>query len=231
MKISYRLVDILLRYLSFVSFDWGAGTSAHFSQICNFLNRFQLEWLKMTHNGQFCHRSGLDWLKMANFGQFSTFPRFSPKKWLILTWNGQFHPIHNFPIFFHQIGSILAKSQNFGGGTLAKFSQICNFFNCLQPQWLKMTHNGQFCHRSGLDWLKMANLCQFSTFPRFSPKKQLRLTWLISPNSQLFQSFPTKAAHFWPNLKIFHLGGTSNFGHVKSAISKEAIGLITQLSM
>ena len=54
----------------------------------------------MTHNGQFCHQNGPDWLKMANFGQFSTFPIFSHKKWLRLTQNGQFHPIHNFSNLF-----------------------------------------------------------------------------------------------------------------------------------
>ena len=80
----------------------------------------------------------------------------------------------SFPI---QISSFLAKSQIGGGGTLAKFSQICNFLNCFQPQWLKMTHDGQFCHQSGSNWLKIANFGQFSTFPRFSPKKRLRLTW------------------------------------------------------
>ena len=131
----------------------------------------------------------------------------------------------------------MAKSQNFsffGGewGTLAKFSQICNFLNHFQlendPQWpilpqkwLGLAQNGQF-------W-SMFN------FSQVSPQKaaQIDLKWPISPDSQLFQSFPTKAAHFWQNLKIFHFlgGGTSNFVHVKSAISKEAVCLIAQLSI
>ena len=82
----------------------------------------------------------------------------------------------------------------------------------------------------GLKWQILVN---FQLFPGFPQKAtQIDSKWPISPDSQLFQSFPTKAAHFWQNLKIFHFwGGTSNFGHVKSAISKEAVGLMTQLSM
>ena len=78
----------------------GQGVTHQFSQICNFLNHFQLKWLKMTHNGQFCHSSGLVQPKMANFGQFSNFPIFSHKKQLRFTQNGQFHLIHNFSNLF-----------------------------------------------------------------------------------------------------------------------------------
>ena len=51
-------------------------------------------------------------------------------------------------------------------------------------------------------------LVNFQFIPGFPPKTaQINSKWPISPDSQLFQSFPTKAAHFWQNLKIFHLGG------------------------
>ena len=58
----------------------------------------------------------------------------------------------------------------------------------LQPKWLGLAQNGQF-----------------STFAIFSHKKaaQIDSEWPILPDSQLFQSFPTKAAHFLPNFKIF----------------------------
>ena len=39
-----------------------------------------------------------------------------------------------------------------------------------------MTHNGQFCQKSGLDWLQMANFGHFAGFPVLSPKMRLRLT-------------------------------------------------------
>ena len=38
---------------------------------------------------------------------------------------------------------------------------------------LKMTHNGKFCQKSGLDWVKTAIFAHFSIF---SPKMRLRLT-------------------------------------------------------
>ena len=49
--------------------------------------------LEMTYNGKFGQKSGLDWVKMAIFAYLSIF---SPKMRLRLTWNGQFHLIHNF---------------------------------------------------------------------------------------------------------------------------------------
>ena len=39
-----------------------------------------------------------------------------------------------------------------------------------------MTHNGKFCQKSGLDWLKMANFGHFAGYSIFSPKMRLRLT-------------------------------------------------------
>ena len=43
----------------------------------------------------FFQKSGLDWLQMTNFGHFAGFPIFSPIMRLRLTWNGQFHLIHD----------------------------------------------------------------------------------------------------------------------------------------
>ena len=114
-----------------------------------------------------------------------------PAKWLRLAQNGQFWSIFSFSNLFPQKAAqidlewpILPDSQLFqsfptkaahfspnfkififGGVYISQFSEICNFLNCFQIKWLKMTHNRQFCHQSGLDWLKMANFGQFSTFP------------------------------------------------------------------
>ena len=70
---------------------------------------------------------------------------------------------------------------------------------------LKMTHNGKFGQKSGLDWVKTAIFAYFSIF---SPKNEAEIDsewaiWPISPDSQLFPSFATKASHFWRNLKNF----------------------------
>ena len=77
---------------------WGrGGTSANCFEFFNFFKSSQHQsgskWLTMVN---FAKKSGLDWLKMANFGHFAGFSIFSPKMRLRLTWNGQFHPIHNF---------------------------------------------------------------------------------------------------------------------------------------
>ena len=157
-------------------------------------------------------------------------------KQLRMTWNGQFHLIHNFSNLFPPKWLIFDQISNFfifwrEGGTSAKFFQICNFLNFFQPEndpqwpilpprWLGLARNGQF-------W-------SFFNFSQVFPQKQVRLTQngqfhLICNFSNLF---PTKAAHFWQNLKIFHFGGGYiKLWYVKSAISKEAVGLMVQLSM
>ena len=151
----------------------GVDTSANFLSFSNFPNRFIPKQLKMTHNGKFSQKSGLDWLQMANFGHFAGFSIFSPKMRLRLTRNGQFHPIHNFshllppkPLNFGEISKFTIP----GGDILATFLSFSNFSNRFTPKWLKMTHNGKFCQKSGLDWLQMANFGHFAGFSIFPPK-------------------------------------------------------------
>ena len=176
----------------------------------------------------FSNQSGSESLGMANFTQFTTFLIFSNQscsksqpisldsqlfllKRLRMTQNGQFHLIHNFSNLFPPKWLVFGQISKFfifwgGGGTLAKFSQICNFLNHFQlendpqwpilpPKWLRLAQNGQF-------W----SICNVS---QVFPQKAVPIDskWPISPDSQHFQSFPTKAAHFWQNLKIFNLGG------------------------
>ena len=71
---------------------------------------------------------------------------------------------------------------------------------------LKMTHNGKFGQKSGLDWVKMAIFAYFSIF---SPKMRLRLTqngqfYLIHNFSHLL---PPKHLIFGEISKIFISGG------------------------
>ena len=143
-----------------------------------------------------------------------------------------------FPIFCHQSISFLEKSQKFsfprGGSTSANFLSFPTFSNHFTPMRLKMTHNGKFGQKGGLDWVKMAN---FPCFSIFSPKMRLRLTrngqfhlihnfsHLLPPKhlifgeiskifiskggvtSANFLSFPTFSNHFTPmRLKMTHNG-------------------------
>ena len=126
---------------------------------------------------------------------------------LRLTQNGQFHLIHNFShllqpkcLTFGEISKIFI----WRGGTSANFLNFSTFSNCFTLKWLKMTHNGKFCHQSGSDWLKMVNFGQFSTFSRFFLKKRLRLpgNWPIFLDLQLFKLFPTKVAQNDPQWPI-----------------------------
>ena len=131
-------------------------------------------WLKMTHNGKFGQKSGLDWVKMANLAYFSIF---SPKMRLRLTQNGQFHLIHNFSHFlppkcliFGEISKIFISGRVVHQQNFWVFQLLWTRF---RPMWHKITHHCKFGQKSGLDWVKMANLAYFSIF---SPKMRLRLT-------------------------------------------------------
>ena len=146
---------------------------------------------------------------MTNFGHFAGFPIFSPKMWLRLTRNGQFHLIHNFShllppkhLILGEISKIFIPGE---GGTLANILSFSTYLNHFTLEWLKMTLNGKFVWKK---WLRLAPKSQFLSFCRFihlfpQNEAQIDLEWPISPYSQLFPSFATKVSHFWRNLKNF----------------------------
>ena len=55
-------------------------------------------------------------------------------------------------------------------------------------------------------WLRLSQNGQFGMFFYVFPQNEAEIDseWSISPDSQLFPSFTTKASHFWRNLKNFH---------------------------
>ena len=130
---------------------------------------------------------------------------------LRLTQNGRFHLIHNFShvlppkcLIFGEISKIFAL-----GGTSANFLTFSIFLNRFTPKWLKMTHNGKFWQKSGLDWLKMSNFGHFACFSIFSPKMRLRLTrnGQFHPIHNFSHLLPPKHLIFGDISKIFVLGG------------------------
>ena len=95
------------------------------------------------------------------------------------------------------------------GCILANFLEFSNFFESfhtnmaqnhpqlqiLPKKLIRLGQNGQI-------WL----FCMiFYLFPQ--NEAEIDSEWSISPNSQLFPSFATKASHFWRNLKNFHFWG------------------------
>ena len=194
--------------ISKIFISGGGGTSANFLIFPTFSNCFSPMRLEMTHNGKFGQKSGLDWVKMAIFAYFSIF---SPKMRLTLLEMVNFTWFTTFPIFYHQSVLFLEKSQKFSflGGTSAYFLSFPTFSNRFTPMRLKMTHNGKFGQKSGLDWVKTAIFAYFSIF---SPKMRLRLTrngqfHLIHNFSHLL---PPKHLIFVEISKIFILGGVTN---------------------
>ena len=72
-----------------------------------------------------------------------------------------------------------------------------------------MMHNGEFCQKRGLDWLKMGQFWSFCMFSHLFSQNEAQIDseWPSSLDSQLFLSFATKVSHFWRNLKNFCSGG------------------------
>ena len=60
-----------------------------------------------------------------------------PMKCLRMTWNGQFHPIHNFSNLFPLKWLRITRN--------SQFCLIHNFSNLFPPKWFRMTRNDQFC--------------------------------------------------------------------------------------
>ena len=136
--------------------------------------------IEMTHNAKFSRKSGLDWLKRPILVILQVFPHNEAQihsEWPF-SCNSQL-----FVIFCQQSISFHPKSQKFaflgGEGTLANFLSFSTFWIPFTPNWLKMTHNGEFCCKSGLDWLKMANFGHFVGFTPYFPI----ILWVF----QLFQ--------------------------------------------
>ena len=114
-----------------------------------------------------------------------------------------------FPIFCQQSISFLEKSQKFSFLRWGVHRQIFWVLQLFQIVW----------HQCGWKWPTMANLAKkwlrlgqnghFCIFFYLFPQNEAEIDseWSISPDSQLFPSFATKASHFWRNLKISFLGG------------------------
>ena len=176
----------------------------------------------MTHNGKFGQKSGLDCVKTANLACFSIF---SPKMRLRLTWNGQFHLIHNFSNLLppkHLIFGEISKIFIGGVGYVSKFFEFSNFFKLFHTNLAENDPQWQIWPKK---WLRLSQNGQFGMFFYLFPQNEAEIDseWSISPDSQLFPSVATKASHFWRNLKNFHFrgGGMPNpMGMVSSIYNK-----------
>ena len=181
---------------------WGGGYISKFFEFSNFFKSFHTNMAQNDPQLQIWPK------KLIRLGQnrpifFYLFPQNDfDSEWSI-------SPIHNFShllppkhIIFGEISKIFIS----GGGTSANFLSFPTFSNRFTPIRLKMTHNGKFGQKSGLDWVKTAIFAYFSIF---SPKMRLRLTrngqfHLIHNFSHLL---PPKHIIFGEISKIFVLGG------------------------
>ena len=152
-----------------------------------------LKWVKVIDNGKFCQKSGLDWLQTDNFGHFAGFSIFSPKMRLRLTWNGQFHLIHNFShllppkcLIFWEISKKIIPVLR---GNISNFFEFFNFF--ANHFTLRVAQNDPQWQILPKKWLRLAKNSQFRSFCRFfhlfpQNQAQIDLEWLIT----WFTTFP-----------------------------------------
>ena len=160
------------------------------------------------------------WLWLIQNGQIwlfcMIFVSFPPKMRLGLTQNCQFHPIHNFShllppkhLIFGEISKILIS----GGGYICKFFEFSNFFKSFHTNVAQNHPQLQIWPKK---WLRLGQNSQIKSFCRIfydSPhlfsqnEAEIDSKWSISPDSQLFPSFSTKAFHSGEIPKIFISGG------------------------
>ena len=155
-------------------------------------------WLRLAPNDQFWSFCGFFHLFSQNEAQINSKWPISPDSQL-------------FPSFATKASHFWRNLKNFHSlaGTSANFLSFSTFLNRFTLKQLKMTHNGKFCQESGLDWLQTAYFGHFGRFFYLFPQNEAQIDseWPISPDSQLFPSFATKASHFWRNLNNFHSEG------------------------
>ena len=112
----------------------------------------------------------------------------------------------------------LILQRNLNCSAPAIFLEFFNFFKSFHAEAAQNHQQWQILSKK---WLRLAQNGQFWSFYRFFhlfPQKEAQIDseWPISPDSQLFPSFATKASHFWRNLKNFCSGGGTSF-HTKVA--------------
>ena len=131
-------------------------------------------------------------LKMVNFTWFTTFPIFCHQSILFLEKLKNFHfwggwAVHWQIFWVFQLFQIISHQCGWKWPTMAN----------LAKKWLRLGQNGHFC-------------IFFYLFPQ--NEAEIDSEWSISPDSQLFPSFATKASHVWRNLKNFHFWGEGYIG-------------------
>ena len=182
------------------------------------------KWLRLGQKGHFCIFFYLfpqneveidsEWSISPDSQLFPSFATKVSHFWRNLKnfhfWGGAnfFSTLANF-FSFH---IFLEESQKLGG-TLANFLSFPTFSNRFTPMQLKMTHNGKFGQKSGLDWVKMAI---FAFFLEKSQKLGGGYIGKFFEFSNFFKSFHTNAAkndpqwQIWPK-KWLRLGQKGHF--------------------
>ena len=114
-----------------------------------------------------------------------------------------------FPSFATKASHFWRNLKNFhfltGGwqGTSANFSVFSNFFKSFHTNAAENDPQLQIWPKK---WLRLCQNGHFCIFFYLFPQNEAEIDWelSISPDSQLFPSFATKASHVWRNLKNFH---------------------------
>ena len=95
--------------------------------------------------------------------------------------------------------------------TLANFLSFPTISNRFRPVWLKNHPQLQIWPKKWIRLVQNGQIWSFYTIFYHFPQNEAEIDseLSISPNSQLFPSFATKASHFWGNPKNVHfwLGG------------------------
>ena len=158
---------------------------------------FLKKWLRLTHKSQFLSFCSFIHIFPQNEAQIDLEWPISPDSQL-------------FPSFATKASHFWRNLKNFyswGERVHHQIFWVFNFLNHFTLEWLKMTLNGKFCQKSGLDWLKMTNF-GMQVYPSFLPK--WGSDWLIMANFTRFTTFPSHFASPRSAMLIFRSKLTKN---------------------
>ena len=187
------------------NYFWG-GYIGKFFEFSNFFKSFHTNAAENDPQWQIWPKK---LLRLSQNGHFCIFFYLFPQNEAEIDWEWSISPDSQlFPSFSTKASHFWRNLKNFHfwGGYIGKFLEFSNFFKSfhtnaaendpqlqiLPKKWLGLGQNGHFC-------------IFFYLFPQ--NEAEIDSEWSISPDSQLFLSFATKASHFWRNLKNFHFWG------------------------
>ena len=184
-----------LKCINMYNLDRGC-TLANFLSFPTFSNCFTPMWHKITHNCKFGQKK---WLRLGQNGHFCIFFYLFPQNEAEIDSEWSISPDSQlFPSFANKASHFWRNLKIFcfwGQGYIGNFFEFSNFVKSFHTNLAENDPQLQIWPKKGL---RLDQNGQFDMFLYLFPQNEAEIDseWSISPDSQLFPSFATKAVSF-----------------------------------